>query len=303
MIKQARLLKLKFGKYKKTAIDNLKYYVKGLYNKFDEDHIWVMSAGIAFNLLICAIPFTLIIISILGMYLSSESVVSDINHYFRNVVGLTHEMRSKILELVFNRIEEISRYRTLTAAIGIVGILWTASSLFSAIRDVLNRVYKVRLEVFYLWGKLKDIGMVFLATLLFVLSFTSTFFISLFKTINEYFFENRFIGFYFIERFISIFLGLVFSFLMFYLIYKIVPHGKIGNKVVLVSSFSSTIMWELLKIAFTIYLINFSNFTAVYGAYAAVVAVIFWIYYSSFTFVLGAEIGQLYNEKILLKKD
>lgn len=296
-------MKFNLIKYKKTAIDNLKYYVKGLYNKFDEDHIWVMSAGIAFNLLICAIPFTLIIISILGMYLSSESVVSDINHYFRNVVGLTHEMRSKILELVFNRIEEISRYRNLTAAIGIVGILWTASSLFSAIRDVLNRVYKARLEVFYLWGKLKDIGMVFLATLLFVLSFTSTFFISLFKTINEYFFENRLIGFYFIERFISIFLGLVFSFLMFYLIYKIVPHGKIGNKVVLVSSFSSTIMWELLKIAFTIYLVNFSNFTAVYGAYAAVVAVIFWIYYSSFTFVVGAEIGQLYNEKILLKKD
>ena len=294
-------MKFNYGKYKKTAVSNLKYYVKGLYHKFDEDHIWVMSAGIAFNLLICAIPFTLILISILGMYLSSESVVRDINNYFRNVVGLTHELRTKVLELVFNRIEEISRYRTLTATIGIVGILWTASSLFSSVRDVLNRVYKVRLEVFYLWGKLKDIGMVFLATLLFVLSFTSTFLISLFKTINEYFFENRLIGFYFIERFISIFLGLVFSFLMFYLIHKIVPHGKIGNKVVLVSSFSSTIMWELLKIAFTIYLVNFSNFTAVYGAYAAIVAVIFWIYYSSFTFVLGAEIGQLYNEKILLK--
>lgn len=296
-------MKFNYRKYKKTALDNLKYYVKGLYHKFDEDHIWVMSAGIAFNLLICAIPFTLILISILGMYLSSESVVADINHYFRNVVGLTHELRAKILELVLNRIDEISRYRTLTATIGIVGMLWTASSLFSTIRDVLNRVYKVRLEVFYLWGKLKDIGMVLLTTLLFILSFASTFFISLFKTINEYFFQNRLIGFYLFERFISIFLGLLFSFLMFYLIYKIVPHGKTGNKVVLVSSLSSTIMWELLKIIFTIYLVNFSNFTAVYGAYAAIVAVIFWIYYSSFTFVLGAEIGQLYNEKILLKQD
>jgi membrane protein len=87
---------------------------------------------------------------------------------------------------------------------------------------------------------------------------------------------------------------------MFFIIYKLVPHGKINNKVVLTSAVTSTISWELLKVIFTIYLIHFSNFTAVYGAYAALVAVIFWIYYSSFTFVLGAEIGQLYTERKLL---
>ena len=88
---------------------------------------------------------------------------------------------------------------------------------------------------------------------------------------------------------------------MFYTIYKLVPHGNINNKVVLISSISSTLLWEMLKFAFTMYLVNFSNFAAVYGAYGAIVAVIFWIYYSSTTFVIGAEIGQLYHEKKLLK--
>jgi membrane protein len=292
--------KIRFQIIKKAIFDGLKYYAKGLYLKSDEDHIWVLSSGIAFNLIICAIPFTLILFSILSGYLSSEATTATINRYLRNFVGLTPELKSKIQSLVFSRIEEMSHYSTLTGIIGIIGILWTTSSLFSTIRDVLNRIYKTKMEVFYLWGKLKDIGMVILISLLFFLSLSSTFILSLLRSIEEKIFSTELFGLGFVYKLLYILLGLLFSFLMFFIIYKLVPHGKINNKVVLTSAVTSTISWELLKVIFTIYLIHFSNFTAVYGAYAALVAVIFWIYYSSFTFVLGAEIGQLYTERKLL---
>jgi membrane protein len=235
------------------------------------------------------------------MYLSSESTVEVIDDYLNTVVGITPELKEKIKVVVQSRVIEIASNKTLVGIIGVVGILWTASGLFSTIRDVLNKIYKIDLEVFYLWGKLKDIGMVILITLLFILSFASTAIISILKAVDERFFNNTLFSFGVIENFLTIFLGLLFSFLMFYLIYKIVPHGKIKNVVVLISALSSTVMWEILKFIFTFYLINFSNFTAVYGAYAAIVAIIFWIYYSSTTFVIGAEIGQLYHERELLK--
>jgi membrane protein len=235
------------------------------------------------------------------MYLSSESTVEAIDDYLNTVVGITPELKEKIKVVVQSRVIEIASNKTLVGIIGVVGILWTASGLFSTIRDVLNKIYKIDLEVFYLWGKLKDIGMVILITLLFILSFASTAIISILKAVDERFFNNTLFSFGVIENFLTIFLGLLFSFLMFYLIYKIVPHGKIKNVVVLISALSSTVMWEILKFIFTFYLINFSNFTAVYGAYAAIVAIIFWIYYSSTTFVIGAEIGQLYHERELLK--
>lgn len=59
--------------------------------------------------------------------------------------------------------------------------------------------------------------------------------------------------------------------------------------------------WEVLKIGFTIYLVKFSNYAAVYGTYAALSVLIIWIYLSSLAFVIGAEIGQIYNEKNILK--
>ena len=296
-----RQSKTDFKLYRKTFFDGLKYYVKGIYDKFDEDHIWIQSAGIAFYILICAIPFTLILFSIFGIYLSSENAMTAIDKYLNAIVGITPELKLKIKDVILNRMDEISSNKALTAIIGTLGILWTASGLFSTIRDVLNKIYKIHIEVFYVWGKLKDIGMVFIVIVLFLLSLTSTAIISILKTIDEKFFFNALFSFGFIENLASVVVGLMFTFLMFYTVYKIVPHGKIPTKVVIVSSVSSTLMWEILKFAFTLYLVHFSNFTAVYGAYAAIAAVIFWVYYSATTFVLGAEIGQLYHEKKLLQ--
>jgi membrane protein len=296
-LKKKFRIKLDFKKF----LQGLKYYALGLYNKFDEDHIWIQSAGIAFYIIICAIPFSLILTSVLGLYLSTEGAMNAINNFLNSLVGITPELKQKIVNVVYSGVDELASNRTLTAIIGTLGVLWTASGLFSTIRDVLNKIFKINLEVFYLWGKLKDIGMVFVVTVLFLLSFISTAIISVLKTIDEKFFFNALFRFGFIENLASILLGLLFTFLMFYVVYRLVPHGSINNKVILVSSISSTILWEILKFVFTMYLVNFSNFARVYGAYAAIVAVIFWIYYSSTTFVIGAEIGQLYHERKLLK--
>lgn len=291
--------KLRFDR--KETYKEIKYYIVGLYNKFDEDHVWVLSSGIAFNIVICAIPFTLILLSVLGLYLNSETTAEKINAYLNHSLGMPPEIRQKAMSIIQGRTAEISNNITLTAIIGGIGILWTASGLFSTIRDVLNRVYKTKLEVFYVWGKLKDIGMVFFVLLFFVLSFASTIIISIIRTLDKSFLGGLIHQYSVLRHLIGFGIGLIFSFIMFYLIYKLVPNGKVNTKIALISAITGAFLWEVLKTLFTVYLVNFANYAAIYGTYAAIVALIFWIYYSSFVFVLGAEAGQLYNEKILLK--
>jgi len=280
----------------------LKYYVIGLYHKFDEDHVWIMSASIAFNIIICIIPLTLILFSILGLYLSKEGTADYINKSLDNVVGITPELKQKITNLVVKAVDELSTNSVITAIIGTIGILWAASSLFSTIRDVLNKINKTKDEVFYLWGKFRDIGMVILVSVAFILSFSSTLIISILKNIDETLFGNIFLGYDFTLNIVTSILGLIFSFIMFYLIFKLVPQGHVNPKVALISSITAAILAEALKFLFLFYIISFANYQKVYGAYAAVVAVIFWVYYSSFTFVIGAEVGQLYKEKKLIKE-
>ncbi|MCI0448493.1 MAG: YihY/virulence factor BrkB family protein [Chlorobi bacterium] len=286
----------------KKFYSDLKYYLAGLYHKFEEDHIWIMSASIAFNIIICIIPITLILFSIIGFYLSGENISSALDNSLNKVVGMTHELKEKISGVVLAGSGEIANNTTLTAIVGTLGILWTASGLFSTIRDVLNRIYKTRDDAFYLWGKLRDIGMVILISVIFLLSFSSTFIFSIFKAIDETFFGNALLSFGFAASVLSHGIGLLFTFIMFYLIFKLVPQGFVNQKVAVISSLTATILSETIKILFIMYLVSFANYQKVYGAYAAIVAVIFWLYYSSLTFVIGAEIGQLYKEKKLIKE-
>jgi membrane protein len=261
-----------------------------------------MSASIAFNIVICIIPITLILFSIIGFYLSGEDISSALDASLNKVVGMTPELKEKISRVVLTGTGEIASNTTLTAIIGTIGILWTASGLFSTIRDVLNRIYKTRDDLFYLWGKFRDIGMVILISVVFLLSFSSTFIFSIFKAVDETFFGNALLSFGFAASVLSHGIGLLFTFIMFYLIFKLVPQGFVNQKVAVISSLTATFLSETIKVLFIMYLVSFANYQKVYGAYAAIVAVIFWLYYSSLTFVIGAEIGQLYKEKKLIKE-
>ncbi|NOS84680.1 MAG: YihY/virulence factor BrkB family protein [Ignavibacteria bacterium] len=282
--------------------EELKYYAIGFYNKFDEDHVWIMSASIAFNIIICIIPITLILTSILGIYLQREGAEVYLNDALNKAVGLTPEFKVKIMNLILGAIDELSSNSIMTAIIGSIGILWTASGLFSTLRDVLNRIYKTRSDTFYLWVKLRDIGMVFLILVVFLLSFSSTFILSIFQAIDKSFFGDAILNLGFTSTLLTHFIGLIFTFIMFYLIFKLVPQGFVSQKVAIISSITAAILYETLKYLFIFYLVSFANYQRVYGAYAAIVAVIFWLYYSSFTFVIGAEMGQLYKEKKLIKE-
>ncbi len=295
------LQKLKWLFDTKQNLRTIKYYSVGLYHKLDEDHMWIMSASIAFNLVICIIPLTLVLLSVLGFYLERQSVEQALNSYLGNVISITPQLKMKIREIVFTAFDEIARSSVLTAVIGSVGVLWTASGLFSSLRDVLNKIFNRIDTSFYLWAKLRDIGMVFVIVTIFLLSFFSSFLVDILKSIDKQFFHGKAFPIFDNLGIVTIILGFVFSFIMFYMIFKLVPHGKIETDTALIAAFSTSVMNESLKHLFVFYLTSFASYQKVYGAYAAIAGIIFWIYYSSFTFVLGAEIGQLHSERKHLK--
>jgi membrane protein len=85
---------------------------------------------------------------------------------------------------------------------------------------------------------------------------------------------------------------------MLFLMYFFVPNAKIQKKVALLSALATAIFWEVAKELFGLYIANAVNLKRIYGAYVLAIVVVFWIYYSSIVFILGAEIGQLYRERM-----
>ena len=79
------------------------------------------------------------------------------------------------------------------------------------------------------------------------------------------------------------------------------PTKKIRKRSVALGAMWASIFWVAAKILFGMYLSNFTTFSRIYGAYALGIVVAFWIYYTAAVFMLGAEIGKLFDERITLR--
>jgi len=290
------LSSLKRSKRLKSVWDWIKHYFGGLYDRTDRHHIFLMAGGLAFSLFVCIVPLILIVFSVIGSMLEEPAVTEDVKTIIDRMIPY-QAYADYVKEKVFTRIEEFTLYKNLAGMIGFVGIFFAASGLFSSMRTILNTVYRLRIRESVLVGKLRDFGLVLLVLVYFLLS---TMFLPALEVIKG--FAERY---EFFDVILSGFMGdLAFggvSFVIilaaFFLMYWLVPQGKLSKKVIFISALWAAILWEIAKQVFGFYVSSAITLKKVYGAYIFLVVVGFWVYYTSMVFILGAEIGQLYHEK------
>jgi len=91
---------------------------------------------------------------------------------------------------------------------------------------------------------------------------------------------------------------------MFYIVYHNLTDAKPPRTAAIVSTVTMTVLWIVSARLFALYLSTFSAISTVYGGYAFILVLLFWVYYSSLVFVIGAMVGQVYweSKKPLLNK-
>jgi membrane protein len=86
-------------------------------------------------------------------------------------------------------------------------------------------------------------------------------------------------------------------FLVLFLIHRVVPISRPSKGAAIAAALSTTILWLLAQQLFGFYITHAATLKRVYGAYMVADVDVFWIYYTSVVFVIGAEIGQIYQER------
>ncbi len=279
----------------KKRLNNLFFYLKRLYQKYDTDQIWFLSSGVSFSILWVIIPTLLIFLGILGFYFDQVNAVQKINEYINQTLPVNFEMKDKVIAAISSKALELSKNAWITTLIGLLGVFWTMSSMFSYMRDALNRIFDVKESVTFLKGKLRDFVLLLIIIVLF--SFTT-----IVTSVQQI--DNEFISFIFnsvaavmsSSVFIIFLLPFIVSYVMFFFLYRFVPHYQIPTKAVHFGTLISAILYELLKYGFAYYIVNLSNYTAVYGAYATIVIFLLWIYVMSLIFCTGAALSKIYME-------
>ena len=279
----------------KKRLNNLFFYLKRLYQKFDTDQIWFLSSGVSFSILWVIIPTLLIFLGILGFYFDKVDAVQKINLYINQTIPVNFELKDKLIAAISNKAFELSKNAWITTLIGLLGVFWTMSSMFSYMRDALNRIFDIKESATFLKGKLRDFVLLLIIIVLF--SFTT-----IVTSIQQI--DNEFINFILTSVsavmsssiFLLFLLPFIISYVMFFFLYRFVPHYQIPTRAVLFGTFIAAALYEIIKYLFAYYITHLSNYTAVYGAYAAIVVFMLWIYLLSLIFCIGAASSKIHME-------
>jgi membrane protein len=263
----------------------LVHYVGGLHRRAGDHHIFLLAGGLAFSLFVCIVPLVLIVFAVLGGVLEKPSILNGISALIDRLIPY-QRYALQIKVLVFSRVDQFIVYKDVAGIVGIGGLLFAASGLFSSIRTTLNAVYKAERRGLPLLGKLRDVGLVILVLVYFLL--TTAILPGLHITselTGRIGFLNRLHPG--LTSMLVVQIGsLVASFLSFAFMYYFIPSRR-----------AAASLWQIAQRLFGYYIAHMVTLQNVYGAYFFMVVVATWVYYSSLVLILGAEIGQLYRER------
>ncbi len=273
------------------------YYITGLYRKILQHDILFYASGIAFNGLMCLIPFLLLTTSIFGTVLnSSRSALNGLDEVLSNLFP-AQLYSPKLRQIATEIIRDVIFYRKSMGLLGSVALLGTVAALFGSVRTVLHHIYGITKQPRLIIGQFRDWGMVFMIGILFLVMNGFTWLVSFAMKSGFFMVQKGTLEYLVLNTTLVYVVSFVVTFSTFYFIYRFIPYEIPPRRVVRVSSLTTAVLWEVAGRLFAFYLVTFQSYRSVYGAYAFFAVGLFWIYLTSIIFVVGAIIGQLSYER------
>jgi membrane protein len=275
----------------------LRDYAKRVWDNSGEDNIFFLAGGIAFNILLAVVPFVLLLATGLAYFLDQSPATSsdEVIALLDRLLPVGPEGGSHIVHEV---ITEVTRSRGSVGWYSAIGFVWFSTRLFGSLRSVLADVFDVESDRGIIDGKLFDIKVTIVSTLLLVAYTATNAYLGIATTrgvalLRAYGLRQDVMGS--LEYTIGRIIAFGFITLMFFGLYKVLPNRRIRWKTALVAALFSSGMFEIAKYLFTLYIQSFNPGSLYTGTVAAGVIVVFWVYYAAMIFILGGEVAQVYE--------
>jgi membrane protein len=278
----------------------LRDYAKRVWDNSGEDNVLFLAGGIAFNIMLAAVPFILLLVT---------GVTYILPHVYSGTVNST-EMVQQFLDRLLpahdetpdrgvdKLITDLLKVRGSIQIYSAIGFVWFSTRLFGSLRTVLAEVFDIENERGIIEGKIFDIQITIIATLLFVASTAVTTYVTLATSrgamaLVTLGLRRDVMGS--VEYWIGRLLAFVLIALMFFALYKFLPVRRVRAKAAWVAAAFSSLAFEVARSLFSLYVKTFNPGSLYTTTLATIVIVVVWFYYAALIFILGGEVGQVYQ--------
>lgn len=257
----------------------------------DQDDGPLMARSIAYYALFAIFPAILVLIVVASAVLNSEEVQEA-------VMALVAEYMPIAREVVVANIGHLLKTRETVGLVALVGLIWSASGVFSAISRAVNRAWGIPKSKLVLSERLYGLAMMFAIGTFFLLALSIGPALSLARTWQVPVLGWQPLAHPGTDRLVGWLSALVPALLSvgaFILMYRTMPRARVQWRDVWVGGLIAGLIWEAGKQLFTWYVGNFTTYNVIYGPVAAIIAFLLWSYLSAQLFLLGAEFTAEYH--------
>ena len=237
----------------------LRDYAKRVWDNSGEDNIFFLAGGIAFNLLLAAVPFLLLLVVGMATILhqSAASSAAEINALLDKLMPPHPEAANSPIQGV---IDDIIAARGAIKLYSAIGFIWFSTRLFGSLRSVLAEVFDIEQDRGIIDGKLFDIKITVIATLLLVGYTALNAYLAVattrgFRVLTDYGVRTEVMGT--VEYILGRLLAFVFITTMFFSLYKFLPNRRVRWKTALVAAVFCSTMFEIARNVFSAYVQSF----------------------------------------------
>ncbi len=252
---------------------------------FDRDDGPLMARSIAYYALFATSPAVLALIVIISFVLEPEEVRES-------VMGLVARYLPGALDVVTANIDQLLNTRESVGLIALIGLLWSASGVFSAIFRAVNRAWGVPRSTLVLKDKLYGLVTMLAISLFFLVTLAVGPVVSLARTWQLPVLGRPAAaqpGIFRLVGWLSASVPVLLSIGVFILMYRTMPRTQVRWCDVWSGGLIAGLFWEVGQQLLAWYLANLTTHNLVYGSVGAVIAFVLWSYLGAQIFLLGAE--------------
>lgn len=251
-------------------INLLKKFILAVDSFFNDDTTYY-AASLSFFTIFSILPIIALAIAIISNFPEFHAYMNTFTIYLFNFINPTHS--KDIIEALENYISNSNKLGFL----GIIYMIFVFVMFFKDYDYIVNKIHEtVRRPVilsFFIYSLFFIIFPLFFVILTFVLSFL----------------ENDFL-----RNFISF----IFTWFIFFSLFKLSANKKIANYAALISSFFTLAVLSISKNLFIYYVIYNKTYTTIYGSLATLLFTFFWIYVSWIIYLYGIKMCHKIDSKM-----
>jgi len=258
---------------RKRGLHTLRYLTK------TEAHTFAFS--VAANAILSFFPFMVLLIWLIRNVFHSQVMFDVVSQFLRDHLPTNQDF-------VIRSLDNLVKTRRRVKMASIVILLITSTGVFLPLEVAFNRIWGFAKNRSYLGNQFVSLLLAFACGILTLISVVLA-------AGNQWALEIMMLGhrnivFTVLTAMTLKVLATTCSIGMFFLLYWILPHGKVKARSVLPSAVAMGILWELGKYLYVTAL-PWLNFPEVYGPFSISVTLMFWAFISGLMILAGAQLA------------